>query len=55
MLEAGVDLRTIQKLLGHRAITTTMRYVQVTRTHLGSVHSPLDLLQIPDPPLHEQG
>jgi site-specific recombinase XerD len=46
LLEAGVDLRTIQMLMGHSCITTTMTYLQVTRKHLGSVKSPLDLLDI---------
>jgi len=46
LLEAGVDLRTIQMLMGHSCITTTITYLQVTRKHLGSVKSPLDLLDI---------
>lgn len=49
LLEAGVDLRTIQTLLGHGCITTTMRYLQVRRQHLDSSQSLLDLLRIPDP------
>jgi integrase/recombinase XerD len=44
LLEAGVDLRTIQLLLGHRAIDTTTRYLHITRQHLAKVHSPFDLL-----------
>jgi len=48
MLEAGEDLRTIQILMGHRSILTTMGHLQVTRKKLASTKSPLDLLEIPD-------
>jgi integrase/recombinase XerD len=44
LLEAGVDLHTIQLLLGHRTIDTTTRYLHITRRHLAKVHSPFDLL-----------
>lgn len=47
LLEAGVDLRTIQTLMGHNSITTTMKYLQVTRKILTSLKSPLDLIEIP--------
>lgn len=49
LLEAGVDARTIQLLMGHKSILSTMRYLQVTRKKLGDTQSPLDLLAIPGP------
>jgi integrase/recombinase XerD len=42
MLENGTDLRTIQELLGHKNISTTCRYLHLTRKHLQGVQSPLD-------------
>lgn len=44
LLEAGVDVRTIQLLMGHRSIRTTIHYVHLTAKKLGSTPSPLDLL-----------
>jgi integrase/recombinase XerD len=48
LLEAGVDLPTIQRLLGHTSLTTTAKYLHVTSKHLSGTHSPLDLLRLPD-------
>ena len=48
LLEAGVDIRTIQILMGHSSITTTAKYLHVARKNLGSIKSPLDLLYVPD-------
>jgi site-specific recombinase XerD len=48
MLEAGVDLRTIQVLMGHTSIMTTAVYLKVTRKQISSTQSPLDLLNIPE-------
>ena len=48
LLEAGVDIRVIQLLLGHKSIRTTAGYVRVTRKAIDATHSPLDLLDLPD-------
>ena len=44
LLEAGVDIHTIQRLLGHGHVGTTMRYFHLARTHLTGTTSPLELL-----------
>jgi site-specific recombinase XerD len=46
LLECGVDLRTIQLLMGHALIQSTMRYLQLTQKKLDSTQSPFDLLDI---------
>jgi integrase/recombinase XerD len=49
LLEAGVDLRTIQVLMGHNSLNTTLKYLHVTQKHIEETQSPLDLLRLPQP------
>lgn len=45
LLESGVNVRTIQALLGHRSLGTTERYTHVAGAYLRETRSPLDLLR----------
>lgn len=42
MLQAGYDIRTVQELLGHRDVTTTMIYTHVMNRGGRGVRSPFD-------------
>jgi site-specific recombinase XerD len=46
LLEADVDLLTIQKIPGHKSLQTTARYTHVRRRHLGVAGQVLDLLPL---------
>lgn len=44
LLESGVDIHTIQRLLGHGHVGTTMRYFHLAQSRLTGTTSPLELL-----------
>jgi integron integrase len=50
LLESGYDIRTIQKLLGHRDVRTTMIYAHVVNRGPLGVKSPLDEIDPITPP-----
>jgi integron integrase len=43
LLERGQDIRTVQELLGHRQVATTMIYTHILRLGAKGVRSPLDI------------
>ena len=48
LLEGGIDITYIGELLGHKSITTTVRYTQVARRRTLSIKSPLDTIDEAD-------
>jgi site-specific recombinase XerD len=44
LIESGVELPVVQRLLGHSSLVTTALYLHVTAHRLGEVRSPLDLI-----------
>jgi len=47
LLEAGADVHTIQRLMGHDSLSTTARYFHLAQKHLSGTASPLELLARP--------
>jgi integrase/recombinase XerD len=54
-LEAGVDLPTLGRMLGHTSVTTTMRYLHPTTKRVSAQISPLDRLLLGTLPEKPQG
>ncbi|MBY0528415.1 MAG: tyrosine-type recombinase/integrase [Gemmataceae bacterium] len=46
LLEMGYDIRTVQQLLGHTDVRTTMIYTHVMEQGVAGVRSPLDALAV---------
>ena len=46
LLENGYDIRTVQELLGHRDVSTTMIHLHVMRKGALGVKSPMDRLDV---------
>jgi site-specific recombinase XerD len=44
LLRAGDDIRTVQELLGHKDVSTTMIYTHVIQKGVLGVKSPFDTL-----------
>jgi site-specific recombinase XerD len=42
LLEDGYDIRTVQELLGHESLKTTMIYTHVAKKNMLGVKNPLD-------------
>jgi len=46
LLQSGTDIRTVQELLGHSDVSTTMIYMHVVKAGSGATQSPLDAMMV---------
>lgn len=49
LLESGVEITAVQRLLGHCSLSTTSVYLHVRQERLAQIQSPLQLLQLSKP------
>jgi len=47
LLDMGLDVRSVQVLLGHAWIESTARYLHLSRQRIAGLPSPLDLIGTP--------
>jgi integron integrase len=47
LLESGTDIRTVQELLGHTSVQTTMIYTHVAKKNILGIRSPMDTISAP--------
>lgn len=46
MVEGGVDINLIQKLLGHNNVKTTNIYLHISHNHISKIQSPLQAISL---------
>lgn len=49
LVMAGVDLRTVQELMGHKTIEMTLRYSHLSQSHLNEAVLRLDQKKVQEP------
>jgi site-specific recombinase XerD len=50
LIESGVEITVVQRLLGHSSLATTSTYLHVRQERLAQIESPLQLLDLTGAP-----